>query len=522
MNISNTIINRLCELADENALNTLAQEIYSKYYDADKKELTQDISQVIAQRVSSQEEIFKVKQKVEELIKQNTEQVETETNLSPELKETGEKIVKILSNYGVKCSLVDAKVGPSITQYEIELEPGTRINEVTGLTKEIAMGLAVKSVAINPVEGKAAIGIQIPNKETSVVSLDSVLDKSEKSGVSVALGKDTNGNSISADILKMQHVLIGGSTGSGKSACINTMICSLIKQYSPDEVKLVLIDPKKVELSAYESLPHLLMPIVKDAHEASEVLKKMCDEMDRRFTVFEKVKVKSIEGYNKLVAKYVAAGNSAKTMPYIVVVIDELADLMQVAGKEVEGSIQRLTQLARAAGIHLIVATQRPSVDVVTGVIKSNIASRIAFATASGIDSRTILDQQGAEKLLGKGDMLFKPIGAQNAKRIQGAYVTDEEVEDIVNQVNSQYGSSESKEEVKPEEKQEDRDENYEKALEIARRNRKISASILQLEMHIPYSEATRLIQKMQDNGLIKSQKGHTQRKVDKKAMKEV
>ena len=303
------------------------------------------------------------------------------------------------------------------------------------------------------------------------------------------------------------------------------MICSLIENYSPDQVKLVLIDPKKVELSAYSSVPHLLMPIIKDPQQAVNVLDELCKVMDKRYADFEKVKVKNIDSYNKLVEKYNQSGQgTAKIMPYIVVIIDELADLMQTAGKQVESSIQRLTQLARAAGIHLIVATQRPSVDVVTGVIKSNINSRIAFTTPSQVDSRTILDQGGAEKLLGKGDMLYKPIGATNAKRVQGAFVSDDEVENIVKDVKERYGANkqplnEPGKETSTENK-ENIDENYEKALEIARKARKISASLLQLELHIPYSEASRIINKMEENGIIKGQKGNGRRKVTRKAFK--
>lgn len=355
--------------------------------------------------------------------------------------EIGKKIEEILANYGVTAKYETATIGPAITQYEYKLSPGTKISELTNLSKELAMGLEVKSVAIAPVEGKSTMGIQVPNKEISIVSLDEVLEKSEKKGVSVALGKDLNGNAISADILDMQHVLIGGSTGSGKSASINSMIISLIKSYPPDLVKLILIDPKKVELQAYKNLPHLAQPIVTNPSDADKVLKNVVDTMDNRYSVFERVGVKNIKSYNNLVDKYNEAhpDNKQKYMPYLVVVIDELADLMMTAGKSVESSIQRITQLARAAGIHMIVATQRPSADVVTGPIKSNIASRIAFATPSNVDSRVILDQGGAEKLLGRGDMLFKPTGASSPKRIQGAYVTDEQVDRIVKNVIDKY-----------------------------------------------------------------------------------
>lgn len=524
MSITKSILYNLFEDVSIDVDN-LAQELFSKYYDEENSKFTKDISQEIAQKCeNNQELIYKVKNKINDMVNELDKETKKEVNLSPELKETGEKIVKILNNYGVKAKLVDAKVGPRVTQYEYDLAPGTKISEVSNLNKEIAMGLAAKQIAIGPVEGGTTLGIQVPNKESTNVSLDDVMETSDKSGVSMALGKDTNGNSVSADILKLQHILIGGTTGSGKSACINSMICSLIETYSPDQVKLILIDPKKVELSAYSSVPHLLMPIVTDPQKAADTLDEMVKVMDQRYSDFEKVKVKNIESYNNLVNKYNEAGHNAKIMPYIIIVIDELADLMQTAGKQVEGSIQRLTQLARAAGIHLIVATQRPSVDVVTGVIKSNINSRIAFATPSNVDSRTILDQGGAEKLLGKGDMLYKPLGATNATRVQGAFVSDEDIDNIVKSVTDKYGKKEARTDNKeePKETNEDIDENYNKAIEIAKKQRRISASVLQLALHIPYSEASRIIQKMEDNGLIKGQRGDRQRKVNKKNIKEV
>ena len=352
----------------------------------------------------------------------------------------GKKIVEIVGNYGVKMTYETATIGPAVTQYEFKLAPGTKIAELVGLNKEIALGLEVKSVAIGSVEGKSNIGIQVPNNEITAVSLDEVLQASEKKGVSVALGKDLNGNAVNADILDMQHVLIGGTTGSGKSSAINSMITSIIQQYSPDQVKLVLVDPKKVELSAYAGLPHLARPIVTEPEEADKMLKELVKEMDNRYKRLHDVGVKNIKAYNNLVEEYNKDHpDKQKPMPYIVCVIDELADLMMTSGKSVESSIQRITQLARAAGIHMIVATQRPSADVVTGNIKTNIASRISFATASNTDSRVILDQGGAEKLLGKGDMLFKPVGSSNPKRIQGAYVSDEQVDAIVNKVKQQY-----------------------------------------------------------------------------------
>ena len=522
MGITKSLINYLNENNDMLDTDEIAMDMFSHYFDKETGELKGDPSQDIAKRCNNnQRDIYLVKQALDKMINDYKEENKPEEpKLSPELKEVGEKIVKILKNYNIDVSLVNAKVGPRITQYEFELAPGTKINEITNLNKEIAMGLAVKQIAITPVEGSTTLGIQVPNKDDSSVSLDDVMENSDKSGVSMALGKDTNGNAVSADILKLQHILIGGTTGSGKSACINSMICSLIQTYSPDQVKLILIDPKKVELSAYKSIPHLLMPIVTDPQKAADTLDELTKTMDKRYSDFEKVGVKNIESYNNLVNKYNKSGKSAKLMPYIIVIIDELADLMMTAGKQVEGSIQRLTQLARAAGIHLIVATQRPSVDVVTGVIKSNINSRIAFATPSSVDSRTILDQGGAEKLLGKGDMLYKPLGSSNATRIQGAFVSDDEIDNIVKAVNNKYKTEKPSEETVEKTDEVDNkveeDINYNKALELVKKLKKISTSILQLELHIPFSEASRIINKMEENGIIRSQRGNRIRKVNR------
>ena len=527
MKITKTIINTLLKEESEEQINSVANYIVDNYYDKEKDDFTIDITSRIKTMVN-QNEVDKVIDKINELINTSPEeqkqapddQTEVNNSIDPELEKVGQKIVKILNNYGVKSKLIDVQVGPSVTQYEIEPEAGTRVNQITNLSKELAMGIPARKVSVDPIEGRTTIGIQVPNEKTTSVELQDVLDNSESSGVSVALGRNMNGDAVSADILKMQHVLIGGATGSGKSACINSMICSLIEQYSPEQVKLVLIDPKKVELSQYASVPHLLMPIVTDPKQAADTLNDMVKEMDKRYQIFSKVRVKNIDSYNELVDKYKEAGNNASYMPYIIIVIDELADLMMTAGKSVESSIQRITQLARAAGIHLIVATQRPSVDVVTGVIKSNIPSRIAFSTASGVDSRTILDQQGAEKLLGKGDMLFKPNGETNPTRIQGAYVTDDDVDNIVNsaikkyQTNSEETDNTVEETDKEENKKEEIDQNYEKAVELLKDLKKISTANLQLKLHIPYKEATRIIDKLEQNGLIKSQSGRGPRKV--------
>lgn len=530
MLIARNILNKLYEGKE---LEPVIDYLISKYYDKETGKFTinvEDRLKTIVPENEVDEAMTELNKKVSEMGTEATEvnsepQKEQKGNIPKEVKEIGNKIVKILKNYNVKCKFKDAEVGPRVTQYEFELAPGTKISDVSNLSKEIAMGLAVKNVSVEQVEGKTTVGIQVPNTADANVDFDEVMQNSEKSGVSVVLGKDMNGNSISGDILKMQHVLIGGSTGSGKSSAINSIICSLIQQYSPEQVKLVLIDPKRVELSAYANDPHLLLPIVTDSEKAAETLEGLVKEMDSRYSTFEKVKVKNIEGYNNLVDKYNANGNNAKLMPYIVCVIDELADLMMTAGKSVEASIQRLTQLSRAAGIHLIVATQRPSVDVVTGTIKSNIASRIAFTTASGVDSKTILDQGGAEKLLGKGDMLYKPMGSSNAKRIQGAYISDDEVEKIVSDSIDKYGSRQQEqprqetdtvEETDAKENKEEKSDMYQQVVDFVKQNKKISTSDIQLQFRIPYSEAKSYIDKMEEDGIIRGQKGTKPRKVTK------
>lgn len=363
---------------------------------------------------------------------------ENQTN-QEDIEETSKMLEEVLSDFDIEAEVVATHTGPTVTLFELSLKPGTKLSTVTNLSKEISLALSAKQVRIEaPIPGKNTIGIEIPNQQVGVVNLADILNNTEPKGLSVALGVDTQGRPHQADILKMQHLLIGGSTGSGKSAFINSMISSILMNYNPNDVKLILIDPKKVELTQFKSVPHLLMPIVDDAKKAADVLRDLVGEMEKRYKTFSDVGVKNIEGYNE----YAASHNLYK-MYYIVCIIDELADMMQVAGKEVEGYIQRITQLARAAGIHLVVATQRPSVDVVTGTIKANLPSRIAFAVPSGTDSRTILDQVGAEKLVGRGDMLYKPVGASSATRLQGAYTSDEDVQKIVDY----YNREESKEE---------------------------------------------------------------------------
>ena len=350
------------------------------------------------------------------------------------------KLEKVLKDFGITAKVVEVNVGPSVTQYELEISSGTKMSKITSLNKEISLALAKKDVRIQaPIPGKGTVGIELANDSVTPVGLREILEavpsNKEKSKLLVALGKNIMGNSIFCEIDKTPHLLVAGATGSGKSVCINCIIASILMRTKPNEVKLVLVDPKKVELSMYNGVPHLLIPVVTDPRKANDALKRIVREMEDRYDKFSDKGVKNIATYNEWVDKQnegLADEDKMNHMPYIVVIVDELADLMLVASKEVEDSIMRITQMARAAGIHLIIATQRPSTDVITGVIKANIPSRIAFAVSSNIDSRTILDQSGAEKLLGKGDMLFSPMGDITPVRVQGAYVSDDDLQKIV------------------------------------------------------------------------------------------
>ncbi|MEG1550492.1 MAG: DNA translocase FtsK, partial [Ruthenibacterium sp.] len=349
-------------------------------------------------------------------------------NIQEELAHNAELLVKTLASFGVQTRVLDIARGPSVTRYELQPLAGVKISRITGLADDIALNLAAVGVRIEaPIPGKAAVGIEVPNKNGSSVNIRSILESpvftQSKSPVTMALGKDIAGKNWAWDLVKMPHVLIAGSTGSGKSVCINAIIMSFLYKSSPEELKLIMIDPKMVELSDYNGIPHLLMPVVTEPRKAAGALGSAVAEMEKRYHLFAENGVRNIDGYNQMILK-----TGGEKMPYIAIIIDELADLMMVAGKEVEDYICRIAQKARAAGMHLIVATQRPSVDVITGLIKANIPSRIAFAVSSQIDSRTILDGAGAEKLLGKGDMLFMPVGASKPTRIQGTYVQDEEI----------------------------------------------------------------------------------------------
>lgn len=424
-----------------------------------------------------------------------------------------------LKNFGVSANIAQVSVGPTITRYELQLSPGVKVSKILSLADDISLSLASPGIRIEaPIPGKAAIGIEVPNKDVSSVLLREVLEsdefKNQKSKISFSLGKDVAGANIVADLAKMPHLLIAGSTGSGKSVCINTLIASILYKATPDEVKLLLIDPKVVELSIYKNIPHLLVPVVTDPKKAAGALNWAVMEMTERYKKFATNNVRDIYGYNSLNKEGI------DKLPQIVVVIDELADLMMVAPGEVEDAICRLAQMARAAGIHLVVATQRPSVDVITGLIKANIPSRISFAVSSQIDSRTILDMGGAEKLLGKGDALFYPVGEAKPIRVQGAFVSEKEIEKLVSYIKEQVPVSFNDEIIKEIEQSIEFDEDAEvdellkEAIEIVVESGQASILMLQRRLKIGYSRAARLIDQMEERRIIGGYEGSKPRKV--------
>ena len=453
-----------------------------------------------------------------------------EKDVSNELKNSAEKLVDTLHSFNVDATITDISRGPSVTRYELKPATGIRISKITTLTDDIALNLAATSIRIEaPIPGKAAVGIEVPNAIRNSVSMREIIDSPEfsrqKSKLSAGLGKDISGNCVFCDVAKMPHLLIAGTTGSGKSVCMNSIIVSILYRAKPDEVKFLMIDPKQVEFSKYVGIPHLLVPVVTDARKASGALGWAVSEMLQRYAKFSETGVRDIEGYNKYVQKH----DDMEPMPKICIFIDELADLMMAAPKEVEDSICRLAQMARAAGMHLVIATQRPSVDVITGLIKANISSRIALTVSSQIDSRTILDSSGAEKLLGKGDMLYNPIGASKPIRVQGCFISDEEIEElcdfIKNQGESEYDENIQKEiEAKavqekksPFEGDED-DSNFdplfEKAAEIVMETGTASTSFLQRKLSVGYARGAKIIDQLQEYGVIGPPEGSKPRQV--------
>ena len=429
-----------------------------------------------------------------------------------------EVLESTFKSFGVHVIVKKAVLGPTVTRYEVQPAVGVKVSKIVNLADDLALALAAKDIRIEaPIPGKPLIGIEVPNRTTSAVSFKDVMAhqdaKSKEVSLDVPLGKDVEGKVISADLRKMPHLLIAGSTGSGKSVAINTIITSVLMKAYPEDVKLVLIDPKMVELSVYNGIPHLLIPVVTDAKLATNALRKTVKEMERRYQLFAAGGVRNITEYNQKVAENNADKNNSvmEKLPYIVVIVDELSDLMMVAGHDVEDAIVRLAQMARAAGIHMILATQRPSVDVITGLIKANVPSRISFAVSSGVDSRTILDQVGAEKLLGRGDMLFLPIGAAKPERVQGAYISVTEVEKIVSWVKDQQEAvynedmipSKNDSEGQAESEDEPEDEFYDQAVALVRKQQSASVSMLQRRFRIGYNRAARIVDEMEAKGIV-------------------
>lgn len=501
--------------------------------------------------ITSMEEL-KTKPIVEESLEKNIKQEEAEsegfyrlpkfseifdplkpkkTNNTSFTQSNKEILERVLKDFGIAAKVVEIHIGPAVTEYELTVPPATKVSRILNIDKEIALALAAKDVIIQaPIPGKSTIGIEIPNPTISSVTLREVLESPQNlksdAKICAALGKDIMGTPKVFDLTKMPHLLVAGSTGSGKSVCINGIIASILMRYKPTEVKLVLVDPKKVELTNYNGIPHLLCPVVSDPKKASLTLQRVVTEMDNRFQTFSDKEVKNITGYNDMIEKYNKKHPESpqSKMPYIVVIIDELADLMLVASKEVEDSITRITQLARAAGIHLIVATQRPSTDVITGLIKNNIPSRIAFAVASQIDSRTILDQRGAERLLGKGDMLYFPMGESSPTRVQGCFVNDDEIKRLIdyckNQATAKYDSAfESVSQNTSSGSGNsavggDDDDAYNDVVEFAIQTGKISASLIQRRFRFGYNRAARMMDLLEARGIVGPQNGSKPREV--------
>lgn len=494
------------------------------------EEKTEPVPEFVVTEEDMQKEVKEYKLPSVDILK--TVKHKSAKDVSDELKNNAELLVETLASFGVQAEITDISRGPTVTRYELKPASGVRISKITNLSDDIALNLAAVNVRIEaPIPGKAAVGIEIPNTVKNSVSMREVIDSADfnrqKSLLSAGLGKDIAGKTVFCDIAKMPHLLIAGTTGSGKSVCMNSIIVSILYRANPEEVKFLMIDPKKVEFSKYENIPHLLVPVVTDPRKASGALGWAVSEMLERYQKFSDTGVRDIEGYNRYVEKH----EDMKPMPKIVICIDELADLMMAAPKEVEDSICRLAQMARAAGMHLVIATQRPSVDVITGLIKANISSRIALTVSSAIDSRTILDSSGAEKLLGMGDMLYSPIGSNKPLRVQGCYISDEEVEKLCEFIKNQ-GESEYSEKIQKEieskaaqdktstkftdggESGENLDPLFDDAVDVVLENSKASTSFLQRKLGVGYSRGSKIMDQMEDKHIIGPAEGAKPRKI--------
>jgi S-DNA-T family DNA segregation ATPase FtsK/SpoIIIE len=496
-----------------------------------KENLDNDVKAVvnkeIQEHISEQKEQKEYKHPSLELLKSNSN---TKLNSSDkkELIENANKLEEILSNFGVDAKVTQVTKGPSVTRFELQPSPGVKVSKIVNLSDDIALGLAASGIRIEaPIPGKAAVGIEVPNGKQTPVFLREVLENDEfinsKKKLTFALGKDISGKCVVGDLSKMPHTLIAGATGSGKSVCINTLIISLLYKYNPDEVKLLMVDPKVVELNVYNGIPHLLIPVVTDPKKAAAALNWAVNEMTNRYKLFADSGVRNMESYNELFNK----GIIEQKLPYIVIIVDELADLMMVCPNDVEDYIGRLAQMARAAGMHLVIATQRPSVDVITGVIKANIPSRISFAVSSQIDSRTILDGSGAEKLLGKGDMLYYPVGESKPLRVQGCFISEEEVEQVVSFIKSEQGDTNYEEDIidhinnasdsktsEASENNEDVDELLNEVINAVVEYGQASTSFIQRKFRIGFNRASRIMDQLEERGIISEKDGSRPRQV--------
>lgn len=529
------------EEKSEIKINTDSREnadIKVQHHKLDDKFKTQKIKKIEGNSpIRGNEDVISKTQEIEsktyqnkKYVRPNADLLNINTNLKldknekKELLENADKLEKTLLSFGVEAKILEVTKGPSVTRFELQPKAGIKVSKIVNLSDDIALGLAAKGVRIEaPIPGKSAIGIEVPNKEQTPVFFREILESNEFKNnnykVACALGKDITGKCIVTDISKMPHVLIAGATGSGKSVCINTLIVSILYKYSPEDVKLLMVDPKVVELSVYNGIPHLLIPVVTDPKKAAAALNWAVNEMTRRYKLFADNGVRNIDSYNELVKK----GVVEEKLPYIVIIIDELADLMMACPRDVEDYICRLAQMARAAGMHLVIATQRPSVDVITGLIKANIPSRISFAVSSQVDSRTILDSTGAEKLLGKGDMLFYPVGESKPKRVQGAFISEEEVENVVSFIKDiksdskceseilEYINSASDTSIKS---NEDCDELLDEAIKIVVETGQVSTSYLQRRLRIGFNRAARIVEELEKNRIISARDGNKPRQV--------
>ena len=496
-----------------------------------KEKLDNNIKESVTKEID--ESIIVDKEEIEkkEYVYPNTDLLKTNNNTKlnnsdkKDLIENANKLEDTLGSFGVEAKVVQVTKGPSVTRFELQPSPGVKVSKIVNLSDDIALGLAASGVRIEaPIPGKSAVGIEVPNKKQTPVFLREVLDSNEFTSsnkkLAFALGKDIGGACVVGDLSKMPHTLIAGATGSGKSVCINSLIISLLYKYSPDEVKLLMVDPKVVELNVYNGIPHLLIPVVTDPKKAAAALNWAVNEMTKRYNLFAERGVRNIDSYNGLFDK----GEIEEKLPYIVIIVDELADLMMVCPNDVEDYIGRLAQMARAAGMHLVIATQRPSVDVITGVIKANIPSRISFAVSSQVDSRTILDSAGAEKLLGKGDMLYYPVGESKPQRVQGCFISEEEVEKVIEFIKSEEKDAVYEESIldhinnetegKSIEDGDDADELLPKAIELVVEYEQASTSFLQRRLRIGFNRASRIMDQLEERGVISAKDGSRPRQV--------